>query len=143
MGARFHSSSGRSPISGDGGLHAFFLPKPSASIRTRSGRFRFVGGGGHRPRHAALDSRSDASAPAKPNVLKQSGSGTFPWCVRLKTSIEDGFVEVKFKALAGDRGSGGRGGLARKDGDNYYVARAMRWRTTYRFNYTEAGHAAP
>src|SRR5438094_315035 len=51
---------------------------------------------------------SDASAPSKPNVLKQSGAGTFPWCVRHRTSIEDGFVEVKFKALAGteDRAGG-------------------------------------
>ena len=51
----------------------------------------------------------DDTAPSKPNVLKQSGAGTFPWCVRHKTSIEDGFVEVKFKALAGteDRAGGG------------------------------------
>ena len=24
---------------------------------------------------------ADAAAPSKPNVLKQSGSGAFPWCV--------------------------------------------------------------
>src|SRR6266705_2855974 len=42
----------------------------------------------------------DDSAPSKPNVLKQSGVGTFTWCVRRNTSVEDGFVEVKFKALA-------------------------------------------
>jgi len=43
----------------------------------------------------------DESAPGKPKVLRQSGSGTFPWCVRRGISIEHGFVEVKFKALSG------------------------------------------
>ena len=31
---------------------------------------------------------ADPSAPSKPNVLQQSGSGTFPWCVLPKTAIE-------------------------------------------------------
>src|ERR1051325_5113910 len=35
--------------------------------------------------------RADAGAPSKPNVLEQSGSGTFPWCVLRKTSMENGF----------------------------------------------------
>ena len=33
---------------------------------------------------------ADASAPSRPNVLKQSGSGTFPWCVRSDASLADG-----------------------------------------------------
>ena len=45
--------------------------------------------------------RPDGSAPSKPNVLQQSGSGTFPWCVLPKTAVENGFVEVRFKALSG------------------------------------------
>jgi len=82
---------------------------------------------------------SDASAPSKPNVLKQSGAGTFPWCVRLKTSIEDGFVEVKFKALAGTEDRAG-GVLWRwKDADNYYVARANALENNVSLYYTEAG----
>src|SRR5262245_9735570 len=44
---------------------------------------------------------ADATAPSKPNVLKQSGSGTFPWCIRQDVSLADGYVEVKFKALTG------------------------------------------
>ena len=32
----------------------------------------------------------DESAPSPPNVLKQSGSGTSPWCVKNDTSIENG-----------------------------------------------------
>src|SRR5690242_5953110 len=44
---------------------------------------------------------ADASAPSRPNVLKQSGSGTFPWCVRPEVSLENGYVEVKFKPVSG------------------------------------------
>lgn len=31
---------------------------------------------------------ADASAPSKPHVLKQSGRGDFPWCVREGTAIK-------------------------------------------------------
>ena len=62
---------------------------------------------------------SDASAPSKPNVLKQSGAGTFPWCVRHGTSIEDGFVEVKFKALAGNEDRAG--GVVLAEDQNRHV----------------------
>ena len=40
---------------------------------------------------------TDPSAPSAPNVLRQSASGTFPWCVKKGVSLADGFVEVKFK----------------------------------------------
>jgi hypothetical protein len=63
---------------------------------------------------------TDTSAPSKPNVLKQSGSGTFPWCV--KQSV--GFVEVKFKPLAGREDQAGGLIWRFKDGDTYYIARA-------------------
>src|SRR5882672_2187785 len=43
----------------------------------------------------------DESAPSKPNVLMQYGSGTFPWCIKTGTALADGFVEVKFKPLSG------------------------------------------
>ncbi len=33
---------------------------------------------------------SDPSAPSQPNVLKQSGAGAFPWCVKKDVSIADG-----------------------------------------------------
>src|SRR3989441_5204354 len=81
----------------------------------------------------------DASAPSKPNVLKQSGFGTFPWCVRHRTSIEDGFVEVKFKALAGTEDRAGGVVWRWKDGDNYYVARANALENNVSLYYTEAG----
>src|SRR5467141_2238051 len=82
---------------------------------------------------------SDASAPSKPNVLKQSGAGTFPWCVRHRTSIEDGFVEVKFKALAGTEDRAAGVVWRWKDDDNYYVERANALENNVSLYYTEAG----
>ena len=66
----------------------------------------------------------DASAPSKPNVLRQSGSGTFPWCVKRDVAIADGFVEVKFKPERGREDQAGGVVWRWKDGDDYYVARA-------------------
>src|SRR5258706_4124605 len=82
---------------------------------------------------------ADPSAPSKPNVLMQSGSGTFPWCVKSGTSLADGFVEVKFKPIAG--GEDQAGGLVWrwKDGDNYYVARANALENNVSLYYTERG----
>ena len=68
--------------------------------------------------------RPDASAPSKPNVLQQSATGAFPWCVVSKASVEDGFVEVRFKPLSGSDDQAGGLVWRWKDGDNYYVARA-------------------
>lgn len=66
----------------------------------------------------------DGGAPSKPNVLQQSGSGTFPWCVMPKVAIENGFVEVRFKPISGREDQAGGLIWRWKDGDNYYVARA-------------------
>jgi len=68
--------------------------------------------------------RADPSAPSKPNVLEQSGAGTFPWCALKGSSIADGFVEVKFKPISGREDQAGGVVWRWKDGDNYYVARA-------------------
>lgn len=67
---------------------------------------------------------ADATAPSQPNVLKQSGSGAFPWCAKQAVAITDGFVEVKFKPLQGSEDRAGGVMWRWKDGDNYYVARA-------------------
>ncbi len=67
---------------------------------------------------------ADATAPSKPNVLKQSGSGTFPLCVRTDASFVDGYVEVKFKPISGSEDQAGGLVWRFKDGGNYYVARA-------------------
>ncbi|HNX36320.1 MAG TPA: hypothetical protein PKM57_16985 [Kiritimatiellia bacterium] len=67
---------------------------------------------------------ADGSAPSKPNVLKQSGEGRFPWCVKQGVKISDGFVEVRFKPLAGKEDQAGGLIWRWQDGDNYYITRA-------------------
>jgi len=81
----------------------------------------------------------DESAPSRPNVLRQSGVGAFPWCVRRGTSIEDGFVEVRFKALSGSEDQAGGVVWRWKDGDNYYVARANALENNVSLYYTQNG----
>src|SRR5262245_4785617 len=49
----------------------------------------------------------DDTAPSKPNVLKQSGVATFPVCFLNQSSVKDGFVEVKFKAISGKEDQAG------------------------------------
>ena len=63
-------------------------------------------------------------APRKPNVLKQSGEATFPVCIKEDTQLKDGFVEVKFKPVAGKQDRAGGVIWRCKDADNYYIARA-------------------
>jgi len=82
---------------------------------------------------------AESSAPSKPNALKQSGSGTFPWCVRPDVSLEDGYVEVKFKAISGKEDQAGGIVWRWKDGDNYYVARANALENNVSLYYTANG----
>lgn len=81
----------------------------------------------------------DMSAPSKPNVLKQSGSGTFPWCVRPEARLADGYVEVKFKPLSGSEDQAGGVMWRWQDGDNYYVARANALENNVSLYYTAGG----
>jgi hypothetical protein len=67
---------------------------------------------------------ADSTASSRPNVLKQSGQGTFCWCVKKDVSFSEGFVEVKFKPISGTEDQAGGLVWRWKDGDNYYVARA-------------------
>src|SRR5436305_15129479 len=66
----------------------------------------------------------DESAPSKPNVLKQSGQATFPVCFKNNTNIKDGFVEVKFKPVAGKEDQAGGVMWRVQDANNYYISRA-------------------
>ena len=66
----------------------------------------------------------DDTAPSKSNVLKQSGEATYPVCLKNDTSLKDGFVEVKFKAVSGKEDQAGGVIWRAKDADNYYIARA-------------------
>lgn len=67
---------------------------------------------------------ADDTAPSKPNVLQQSGEATYPVCLKDDTSLKDGFVEVKFKPVAGKEDQAGGVVWRAKDTDNYYIARA-------------------
>jgi hypothetical protein len=82
---------------------------------------------------------ADSMAPSKPNVLKQTGRGTFPWCVKDGVSMKDGFVEVKFKPISGKEDQAGGVVWRWKDGDNYYVARANALENNVSLYYTENG----
>src|SRR5437762_5187696 len=83
---------------------------------------------------------TDPSAPSQPNVLKQTGSGAFPWCVRKGVSIADGFLEVMFKPLSGREDQAGGLVWRWKDGDNYYIARANALEGNVSLYHTEGGH---
>jgi len=83
---------------------------------------------------------ADSTAPSKPNVLKQSGSGTFPYCVLTGSSLADGYVEVKFKPLTGNQDQAGGVIWRFKNGDNYYVARANALENNVSLYYTENGN---
>ncbi len=82
---------------------------------------------------------ADSTAPSAPQVLQQSGAGTFPWCVRKDASLADGHVEVKFKALRGRQDQAGGVVWRWKGGDNYYVARANALENNVSLYYTENG----
>jgi len=82
---------------------------------------------------------ADSTAPSAPNVLKQSGKGTFPWCVKKDVSLADGFVEVKFKAIRGKEDQAGGVVWRWKDANNYYVARANALEDNVSLYYTANG----
>jgi hypothetical protein len=67
---------------------------------------------------------SDETAPSKLKVLKQSGRATYPLLLKNDTDIRDGFIEVKFKAVAGSQDRAGGVVWRARDANNYYVLRA-------------------
>jgi hypothetical protein len=67
---------------------------------------------------------NDETAPSKLKVVKQSGRATYPLLLKDDTSIRDGFIEVKFKAIAGSEDRAAGVVWRAKDAKNYYVARA-------------------
>jgi len=82
---------------------------------------------------------TDPSAPSRPNVLKQSGQGAFPWCVKMDAVLTNGFVMVQFKSIAGRKDQAGGVVWRWKDGDHYYVARANALENNVSLYYTERG----
>jgi hypothetical protein len=67
---------------------------------------------------------SNETAPSKAKVVKQSGRATYPLLLKNDTSIKDGFIEMKFKAIAGSQDRAAGVVWRAKDANNYYVARA-------------------
>jgi hypothetical protein len=82
---------------------------------------------------------TEPTAPSKANVLKQSGRGDFPWCVKNDANLADGYVEVKFKPIAGKEDQAGGVVWRWKDGNNYYVARANALENNVSLYYTQNG----
>jgi 3-keto-disaccharide hydrolase len=66
----------------------------------------------------------DDTAPSGNHVLKQSGAATYPLALKDGTSIQDGFVEVRFKAIAGTEDRAAGLVWRARDASTYYVARA-------------------
>jgi 3-keto-disaccharide hydrolase len=66
----------------------------------------------------------DQTAPSKSKILKQSGQATYPLLLKENSSIKDGFIEVKFKAIAGSEDRAAGLVWRAKDANNYYVVRA-------------------
>jgi hypothetical protein len=67
---------------------------------------------------------SDRTAPSRLNVVKQSGRATYPLLLKNDTNIKDGFIEVKFKAIAGSQDRAAGVVWRARDANNYYVVRA-------------------
>jgi 3-keto-disaccharide hydrolase len=66
----------------------------------------------------------DQTAPSKLKVVKQSGRAAYPLLLKDNTNIKDGFVEVKFKAIAGSEDRAAGVVWRARDANNYYVVRA-------------------
>jgi hypothetical protein len=67
---------------------------------------------------------SDETAPSKSKILKQSGRATYPLLLKNDTNIRDGFIEVKFKAVAGSQDRAAGVVWRARDANNYYIVRA-------------------
>jgi hypothetical protein len=67
---------------------------------------------------------NDETAPSKSKVLQQSGRATYPLLLKDDTNIKDGFIEIKFKAIAGSQDRAAGVVWRARDANNYYVVRA-------------------
>lgn len=75
----------------------------------------------------------------KGRVLVQSGEAPFPWCIKNDAVLIDGFVEVRFRSIAGRQDQAGGVVWRFKDRDNYYVARANALENNVSLYHTTAG----
>jgi hypothetical protein len=66
----------------------------------------------------------DDSAPSRSKVVRQSGHATFPLLLRNDSRIKNGFIEARFKAMAGTKDRAAGLVWRARDANNYYVLRA-------------------
>ena len=66
----------------------------------------------------------DKTAPSNSKVVKQSGRATYPLLLKDDTDIKDGFVQIKFEAIAGSEDRAGGVVWRARDANSYYVVRA-------------------
>jgi len=66
----------------------------------------------------------DKTAPSNSKVVKQSGRATYPLMLKDDTDIKDGFIQIKFKAVASSEDRAGGIVWRARDANNYYVVRA-------------------
>ena len=66
----------------------------------------------------------DPTAPSKLKIVKQSGQATYPLLLKDDSNIRDGFIEIKFKAVAGTQDRAAGVVWRAQDANNYYVTRA-------------------
>jgi 3-keto-disaccharide hydrolase len=84
--------------------------------------------------------KKDVSAPSPAQVLEQSGEAQFPVCIYQKAELADGFVEVKFKPMAGLEDQAGGVIFRARDKNDYYVARANALEDTVELFHTLHSH---
>jgi len=66
----------------------------------------------------------DPTAPSRAKIVKQSGRADYPLLLKDDTNIKDGFLETRFKAVAGSEDRAGGLIWRARDANNYYVVRA-------------------
>ena len=66
----------------------------------------------------------DDTAPSKLKVVKQSGRAAYPLLLKDDANVKDGFIEIKFKAIAGSEDRAAGLVWRARDANNYYVVRA-------------------
>src|SRR5262249_56956629 len=66
----------------------------------------------------------DETAPSKSKIIKQSGRAPYPLLLKDGTNIKDGFIQVRFKAIAGSQDRAAGLVWRARDANNYYVIRA-------------------
>jgi len=67
---------------------------------------------------------NDPTSPPKGKVVTQSGRATYPLLIKNGSNVQDGFLEVRFKAISGSQDRAAGLVWRAKDVDNYYVVRA-------------------